>query len=339
MRKLLKIILIATIAILASCCTPTDSGDPVDPVSFPPYRIEETTDGSNFKFAVFGDLQSGYESSFILASTRAEDFGAELALYVGDIIDDEGDWNKWNDSALQIPTVATPGNHEYSSGARISPNWDKVFEFPDNGPKNTTSNDICGRIHQLAQIEAAKNTVYYVDYKNVRFISLNSMTREARQDIQGNVQDLQWNGCSASEVPYDYWMELQREWLRETLDSSTAEYNVVTFHHSMISSTQNRNSTLFRENWSDILKNADIVFTGHDHIYSRVEYHDTWYVSMVTGSRFHAVDMSDWSRAGTVPEVMLQRQSVVGLLDTEGCLDLKIMNANSADIVDSLEVC
>lgn len=337
MRKLLTLTL--TLTLISACSTPTDSSGPTVPISFPTHHIEETTPGTDLKFAVFGDLQVGYQSSFLMASARAVDYGAELALYVGDIIDGERDWNEWNDVAPQIPIVATPGNHEYSSGARISINWDKAFSFPNNGPKNIVSNDICGQIHQAAQIEAAKNTVYYVDYKNVRFISLNSMTREARQDIQGNLQDLQWNGCSASEPPYDHWLELQREWLKDVLNSSSAEYNVVTFHHSMIASTQNRNSELFREYWGDTLKKADVVFTGHDHIYSRVKYNDTWYVSLVTGTKFYPVDMSDWNRAGVNPVVMLQRQSIVGLVDTTNCLEVDFVEAGSASIIDNLEVC
>lgn len=69
-----------------------------------------------------------------------------------------------------MPSIATPGNHEYAKidddGSRkLSNHWQPTFAFPSNGPKGL------------------KESVYYLDYQGTRFISLNTNEQE---EIQAN---------------------------------------------------------------------------------------------------------------------------------------------------------
>jgi hypothetical protein len=62
-----------------------------------------------------------------------------------------------------IPTVATPGNHEYDDDDHLSRHWRPQFAFPTNGPSGL------------------EETVYWLDYQGARIISLNSNERIEEQ--------------------------------------------------------------------------------------------------------------------------------------------------------------
>ena len=98
-----------------------------------------------------------------------------------------------------VPSIATPGNHEYSG--TLSPFWRPGFEFPLNGPQGTG-----------ALYEAMKETVYYVDYQGVRIISLDSNSVAAAGDTAG-------------------WYDVQAQWLESVLADNPNKWTVVTFHH------------------------------------------------------------------------------------------------------------
>ena len=61
----------------------------------------------------------------------------------------------------------------------------------------------------------------------------------------------------------------QKNWLERNLELSETPYNIVYFHHSPYSPGQHGNSEKMQ--WDFYSTHADIVLTGHDHIYSRIE--------------------------------------------------------------------
>ena len=109
----------------------------------------------------------------------------------------------------------------------ISEHWRPQFAFPvQNVPD-----------------PALAETVYYIDYQGVRFISLDS------------------NNAKESQV----------EWLKKVLESNTNIWTIVTFHHPMFSPGSDRDNPEIRKLWKPILDEfkVDLILSGHDHTYAR----------------------------------------------------------------------
>ena len=95
-------------------------------------------------------------------------------IHAGDLINNahnDGQWGEWHGAGGwvngMIPSIPTPGNHEYAplqpDGPRtLSAQWRPQFTLPTNGPAGL------------------EETCYYVDYQGVRIISLN--TEEKREE-------------------------------------------------------------------------------------------------------------------------------------------------------------
>ena len=109
----------------------------------------------------------------------------------------------------------------------ISSHWRPQFSFPI----------------QDVPDDSLKETVYYVDYQGVRFISLDSNIETAKQ------------------VP----------WLRKVLQNNPNRWTIMTFHHPMYSPASNRDNKEMRQQWKPLLDEfkVDLVLSGHDHTYSR----------------------------------------------------------------------
>ena len=109
----------------------------------------------------------------------------------------------------------------------ISSHWRPQFSFPI----------------QDVPDDRLMETVYYIDYQGVRFISLDSNIETEKQ------------------VP----------WLRKALEDNPNRWTVMTFHHPMYSPASNRDNIEMREQWKPLLDEfkVDLVLSGHDHTYSR----------------------------------------------------------------------
>ena len=84
-------------------------------------------------------------------------------LHAGDLInryDRDLEWGEWfyagNFIHATVPSVMTPGNHEYGPGVVLSPQWRRQFNLPVNGPKGL------------------EETCYVVNYSNLKVISLDA---------------------------------------------------------------------------------------------------------------------------------------------------------------------
>jgi 3',5'-cyclic AMP phosphodiesterase CpdA len=86
-------------------------------------------------------------------------------------------------------------------------------------------------------------TVYTVDYQDIRIIVLNSNEKQ----------------------------EQQTKYLESQLKDCSAKWKIVTCHHSIFSPAKGRDFKFARQNWKPLLDKyeVDLVLNGHDHTYAR----------------------------------------------------------------------
>lgn len=200
--------------------------------------------GTPFSFVYFGDAQNNLKSQWsrIIRQAYSNLPKAAFMLHAGDLINStqsDSEWGEWNHAGsfinAMIPSVSTPGNHEYDreeDGTLVLDyHWKKQFTLPENGP------------------EEFEETAYYLDYSDLRMISLNS------QEI----------------VLDEKSMETQRVWLEKVLAENTQKWTIITFHHPIYSSGTGRDNKEFREAFKPIFDKykVDLVLQGHDHSYGR----------------------------------------------------------------------
>lgn len=129
-----------------------------------------------------------------------------------------------------IPVLTCPGNHEYRKDLRrsLSPVWAGMFRHPENGPVGL------------------EGTTYYVDFRGLRFIVIDTQRlRLLRDYTRLNV------------------------WLMQVLQDAGDRYTVVMMHHPVYSATRGRANVGVYLACLTPLRNADLVFSGHDHQYAR----------------------------------------------------------------------
>ncbi|MCS7010816.1 MAG: metallophosphoesterase [Anaerolineales bacterium] len=80
---------------------------------------------------------------------------------------------------------------------------------------------------------------------------------------------------------------LQAKWLQERLAESESPWQVVYFHHAPYSSGSNGSTAWMRWPFADW--GADVVFSGHDHVYERLQVDGIPYfiVGLGGGGRYH----------------------------------------------------
>ena len=126
------------------------------------------------KFIYFGDAQNDLKShwSRVVRGAYSDMPKADFILHAGDLINRgpaDAEWGEWHNAAGwingMVPSLATPGNHEYSGNKPkgLSEHWRANFTLPENGP------------------DGLKETAYYIDVQGVRIVSLNSNEKQAEQ--------------------------------------------------------------------------------------------------------------------------------------------------------------
>ena len=203
------------------------------------------TESGDFSFIYFGDAQNDLKSlwSRTIRSAFSTLPEADFMLHAGDLVNrsqKDNEWGEWFYAGGwiygMIPSMATPGNHEYNRITDDQPrvltdHWKPTFTLPENGP------------------EGLEETAYYIDYQGVRIISLNS------QEIMQN----------------DAMARAQTEWLESVLSNNPNAWTIITHHHPIYSLSTGRNNVEFRELFQPIYeaKGVDLVLQGHDHAYGR----------------------------------------------------------------------
>lgn len=236
--------------------------------------------GKPFSFLYFGDAQNEIKSMWSRCIREAYSTlpNIDFMIHAGDLVNDpnnDAEWGEWFYAGGWIygmkPSLATPGNHEYSSPTEaepqrmLTPLWGASFTFPQNGP------------------EALSETVYYMDYQDTRFISLNTMAMYADSTT----------------------IHKQMEWLDDVLRNNPNHWTIVTHHHPVYSTAHNRDNPAVRKALQPLYEKygVDLVLQGHDHSYGRGHnlaygeiHHDQGpvYVVSVSGPKMYKLDFSEW---------------------------------------------
>lgn len=126
------------------------------------------------------------------------------------------------------------GNHDYSDAIPSAQTYLRYFTLPGGGFSNTSGNE------------------RYYDFVEgpVHFFVLNSNTAEP-------------SGTSKTSA--------QAAWLKAQLAASTSTWNVVYDHHPPYSSDSKHGSSTYMR-WPFARWGADVVISGHAHVYERVEH-------------------------------------------------------------------
>lgn len=249
----------------------------------------EDPSATDFQFIYYGDAQIGLDTTWPKVVKQAEERAPRSigSVHAGDLIDtssNDTQWQNWfkgmEHSATSTNVMAAPGNHEYS-GDKLMQAWKAHFEYPLNQPDTES----IGELAELAQGDSpvakqykayfehwaafAAETVYYADYQNVRFITLNA-TRDTTFLTPAEVPACSGEACPSTRVA-DLWTEYQAAWLDYVLKNSKSKWNVVTFHQPVYSTSSGRNEPVLRKHWVPVFEenNIDLVLMGHDHTYAR----------------------------------------------------------------------
>jgi len=186
-----------------------------------------------FRFVYFGDAQNAIRShwSRVVRGAALDAPEAAFMLHAGDLVnisERDEEWGEWFGAGswlnAMLPQLATPGNHEYREGV-LSSHWRPQFAFPDNGP------------------DGLEDTVYWLDYQGVRFVSLNT--------LEG--------------------LEAQVEWLPGALSEGDPSWTIVFMHYPVFSAAKGRDNDALRAALKPIFDEhgVDLVLQGHDHAYLR----------------------------------------------------------------------
>lgn len=197
-----------------------------------------------FSFIYLGDAQNDIKSKWsrVIRKAFATDGNARFIVHAGDLINrsnNDEQWGEWHFGGGfingMIPSVPTPGNHEYTrdenQALKLDPHWAVQYTLPENGP------------------EGLQESVYYVDYSNVRLISLNSQLIV----LDSLARKKQYN------------------WLEGVLKDNPKRWTFITFHHPIYSTAKGRDNKEFRELFQPLFEkyHVDILMQGHDHTYGR----------------------------------------------------------------------
>ena len=228
-------------------------------------------------FLYMGDVQvaRSAEEEFAAWGARLEELARlhpELAFAMlgGDIVESgisAGQWDSFLDAASPvcsgIPLMPTNGNHESNFAGSGKPElYLDVFSLPENGPAGF------------------EEECYSFDYADCHVLVLNSWIYSGEQGLDQE----------------DY--DAVNDWIADDLARSTADWQIVVTHVPVYAVHSDRTATELRENWAPIFERygVDMVFEGHQHVYSRsyplyegrVDYENgITYIMGVSGAKFY----------------------------------------------------
>lgn len=270
-----------------------------------------------FSFIYLGDAQNDIRSKWsrVIRRAFATHGDARFIVHAGDLINrsnNDNEWGEWHFGGGfingMIPSIPSSGNHEYFRDEQrtltLDPHWKAQYTLPENGPKGL------------------KESVYYIDYANVRIISLNS---------QMIVLD------SAS-------LKIQAKWLEDVLKNNPQKWTMITYHHPIYSTAKGRDNKEFREVFKPLFEkyHVDLLMQGHDHTYSRGQNLPTgvsgkvggpMYVVSVAGPKMYKIDVEPhWM------DVFAEDTQLFQIISVDG--DTLIYNAYKAsgEVFDSFKL-
>lgn len=226
------------------------------------------------QFVYFGDAQNDLRNhwSRLIRMAYQTAPNASFAIHAGDLINDahrDHEWAQWFEAGnfihRQWTAIPVAGNHEFRSlekgkPSKLSIQWRPQFTLP-------VEKSLPSELHE---------TVYTVDYQDIRIIVLNSSQQR----------------------------EAQTQYLEQQLKNCTAKWKIVTCHHSIFSPAKGRNFQFGRDHWKPLFDQygVDLVLNGHDHTYARghvpvrttdgedMRHLGTIYVTSVSGPKQYKLD-------------------------------------------------
>ena len=203
-----------------------------------------------------------------------------------------------------LPIIAIPGNHEYLKGiVKTLPNHWKTI-FPN--PQNGPARFL--------------GTTYYVDFPHLRLIALDTDGLHRMSDY--------------TQVAF---------WLKQSLTNAKDKHTVVIMHNPVFSTAQDRQNPLIWLSFYGILREADVVFSGHDHNYARrtVEYKERFWVKQQP-TLFIGTNAS--KKMYAVKEKVNYECSFSGepvyeyVVVTKDTLSIHTYNLHSGELIDEVKV-
>lgn len=239
-----------------------------------------------FSFLYFGDAQNDLRSlwSRTIRSAYAKLPTVDFMIHAGDLVNNANydfQWGEWFEAAGwlngMVPTLASPGNHEYArksenSKITLSEHWKPSFVHPQNGPRSL------------------KETAYYMTYQGALLISLDSQMALLDSAV----------------------LNEQADWMEEVIKNNPQKWILVFHHHPIYSTKAGRDNDSWRAKMEPIYKKykVDMVLQGHDHTYGRglnmpigtprKNPDGPIYVVSVSGPKMYDIGLQDWmDRAGS----------------------------------------
>jgi 3',5'-cyclic AMP phosphodiesterase CpdA len=269
-----------------------------------------------FSFIYVGDAQNNILEhwSRVIRNAYSDLPEASFIVHAGDLVnqgDADDQWGEWFKAGGwlngMVPSIPTPGNHEYSrisqeTPAGLTPYWRPTFALPENGPNEAVF----------------KENVYYIDYQGMRIVSLDTNLRGENLDKQA-------------------------AWLDQTLANNSNRWTVLTFHHPIFSSAEGRDNGEVRNKLLPIIQkyNVDLVLQGHDHTYARGQVVNrqsgqkvvdpdstTVFVNSVSGPKMYESSSVVWDNNGAEVDKAVQNTQLYQLVHVDG--DVLRYDARSA---------
>ncbi len=199
-----------------------------------------------FKFLVFGDSQSINYNVWGTTARNAWQANPDAVFFtnVGDLVDvgqDYAQWQGWFSGAqgllASIPAMPVTGNHECYTPARSLSRpvlFTAQLKLPPNGP------------------EELQGQVYSFNYGDVHLVMLDSQESEQGRFIPAMLQ-------------------VQQEWLERDLQATNKKWQLVFLHRPLYNNKPGEGDSNIRRAFAGIFDkyHVDVVFSGHDHAYSR----------------------------------------------------------------------
>jgi tartrate-resistant acid phosphatase type 5 len=221
-------------SMILQSCSKTELISPID--------FDVSIDADSIVFAVIGDFGKDGEPEEKVANL-VKSWDPDFIITTGDNNYDKGEYQ-----TIKANISNYYGDYIYNYDAPEEYRCKgKAFEeginrfFPS--PGNHDSNNADGLIPYLNFFTLPQQEAYYhFVWGPVSFYSLNSVTSN---------------------------VEKQKDWLYEQLSISESTFNIVYFHHSPYSPGVHGNAEKMQ--WDYFNYQVDLILTGHDHIYSRIE--------------------------------------------------------------------
>lgn len=235
--KILRLNLLSQLLIVIISLTSCEKLELIKPIGF-----ETNIEADTIVFGIIGDYGKSGDAESAVANL-VKSWNPDFIITAGDNNYEKGELstikqNIGNYYSDYIYNFDAPSAYQ-CNGKAFQDSINRFFPCPGNHDANNKD----GLLPYLNYFTLPYFETYYkFIWGPVSFFSLNS--------VNGNITE-------------------QQDWLFNELAQSNTPFNIVYFHHSPYTTGQHVNNPNMQ--WDFHNHNVDVVITGHDHIYSRIE--------------------------------------------------------------------